>query len=218
MTPPDAPASTSSAARSFARSRTRIIARRPSTSRSSAGRFAPRTPRRCSRPTSSAGAGGLSLGLEQAGIQVVVGADHDTEALETHRHHIGGMAIDWDLGTPMSSSGSRSSSRDNQIDVLAGGPPCQPFSKAGRSGMRYLVREGLREPHDRGATSGAPTSRSSGSREPRAVIMENVPDMALDREMFILRSMVFELERSVTRSRSASSTLGGTAFRSSGSV
>ncbi len=30
--------------------------------------------------------------------------------------------------------------------------------------------------------------------QPRAVIMENVPDMALDREMFILRSMVFELE------------------------
>ena len=29
---------------------------------------------------------------------------------------------------------------------------------------------------------------------PRAVLMENVPDMALDREMFILRAMVHELE------------------------
>ena len=42
-----------------------------------------------SRPTCSAGAGGLSLGLEQAGMQVVLGADHDKEALETHRHHFG---------------------------------------------------------------------------------------------------------------------------------
>ena len=30
--------------------------------------------------------------------------------------------------------------------------------------------------------------------QPRAVVMENVPDMALDREMFILRAMVEELE------------------------
>ena len=30
---------------------------------------------------------------------------------------------------------------------------------------------------------------------PRAVVMENVPDMALDREMFILRSMTEELEQ-----------------------
>src|SRR4051812_8952510 len=44
------------------------------------------------------GAGGLGLGLEQAGIRVVIGADHDKEALETHRHHFGGMALDWDLG------------------------------------------------------------------------------------------------------------------------
>ncbi len=29
---------------------------------------------------------------------------------------------------------------------------------------------------------------------PAAVVMENVPDMALDREMFILRTMVHELE------------------------
>jgi hypothetical protein len=24
-------------------------------------------------------------------------ADHDAEALETHRHHMSGMAVDWDL-------------------------------------------------------------------------------------------------------------------------
>lgn len=140
------------------------------------------------------GAGGLSLGLEQAGIRVVVGADHDAEALETHRHHMGGMAIDWDLGDGEVVERVARLLLDNRIDVLAGGPPCQPFSKAGRSRMRFLVREGIREPHDRRRDLWRSYLEIVRLARPRAVIMENVPDMALDREMFILRSMVFELE------------------------
>ena len=96
-----------------------------------------------------AGAGGMSLGLEQAGMRVVIGADHDPEALETHRHHFGGIALDWDLGDPNVIERLAELMTAARVDVLAGGPPCQPFSKAGRWGMRHLVREGLREPHDR---------------------------------------------------------------------
>lgn len=140
------------------------------------------------------GAGGLSLGLEQSGVRVVLGADHDTEALETHRHHMGGMAIDWDLGDVDVVERVATLIRDNDIDILAGGPPCQPFSKAGRSGMRFLVRQGLREPHDRRRDLWRSYLEIVRLARPRAVIMENVPDMALDREMFILRSMVFDLE------------------------
>ena len=43
------------------------------------------------------GGGGLSLGLEAAGYRVVLAADQDAEAVETHRHHFGGLALDWDL-------------------------------------------------------------------------------------------------------------------------
>src|SRR6266567_3256972 len=46
------------------------------------------------------GAGGLSLGLEAAGYQAVLAADRDPEAVETHRHHFGGLTLDWDLGKP----------------------------------------------------------------------------------------------------------------------
>lgn len=141
------------------------------------------------------GAGGLSLGLEQAGIHVVLGADHDREALETHRHHVRGMAIDWDLGDADVIERVARVLRSNRIDVLAGGPPCQPFSKAGRSGMRHLVREGMRDPHDKRRDLWRSYLEVARLARPSAVIMENVPDMALDREMFILRSMVFELER-----------------------
>jgi DNA (cytosine-5)-methyltransferase 1 len=140
------------------------------------------------------GGGGMSLGLEQAGMKVVFGADFDSEALETHAHHFGGMSVAWDLGDPDRVVEVGQMLRSVNIDVLAGGPPCQPFSKAGRSGMRYLVQHGLREPHDKRRDLWESYLEIVRLAQPRAVIMENVPDMALDREMFILRSIVRRLE------------------------
>jgi len=140
------------------------------------------------------GAGGMSLGLEQAGMRVVFGADHDPDALETHAHHFGGMSVDWDLGDPERVQEVGETLRTIGIDVIAGGPPCQPFSKAGRSRMRYLVQHGVREPHDHRRDLWQSYVEIVELARPRAVIMENVPDMALDREMFILRSVVRRLE------------------------
>lgn len=141
------------------------------------------------------GAGGMSLGLEDAGLRVVFGADHDTEAIETHRHHFGGLAVDWDLGDPGVIDRVGELLRVARVDVIAGGPPCQPFSKAGRWGMRHLVREGKRESHDVRRDLWRSYLEIVRLAGPRAVIMENVPDMALDREMFILRSVVLSLEQ-----------------------
>jgi DNA (cytosine-5)-methyltransferase 1 len=140
------------------------------------------------------GAGGMSLGLEQTGMKVVFGADFDPDALETHAHHFGGMSVGWDLGDPERVDEVGRILRAVNIDVLAGGPPCQPFSKAGRSRMRYLVQHGLREPHDKRRDLWESYLEIVRLAKPRAVIMENVPDMALDREMFILRSIVRRLE------------------------
>ncbi len=127
-------------------------------------------------------------------MKVVFGADFDSEALQTHAHHFGGMSVGWDLGDPAKVEEVGRILRAINIDVLAGGPPCQPFSKAGRSGMRYLVQHGLREPHDRRRDLWQSYLEIVRLAKPRAVIMENVPDMALDREMFILRSIVRRLE------------------------
>src|SRR5690349_9989793 len=44
------------------------------------------------------GAGGLSLGLHEAGVEVVLAVDHDEEARLTHAHHFPGVTVDWDLG------------------------------------------------------------------------------------------------------------------------
>ena len=41
--------------------------------------------------------GGLSLGLEEAGFEVILGVDLDEYAVETHRAHFGGVSLRADL-------------------------------------------------------------------------------------------------------------------------
>ncbi|MGV1004865.1 MAG: DNA cytosine methyltransferase [Candidatus Nanopelagicales bacterium] len=141
------------------------------------------------------GAGGLSLGLERAGYKVVFGADHDPSAIRTHSHHFGGMSVDWDLSDALAINNVANICRAAEVDLIAGGPPCQPFSKAGRSGIRHRVETGQRDPYDERRDLWRSFLEIVQLVRPRAVVMENVPDMALDREMFILRSIVEELEQ-----------------------
>ncbi|WP_448638644.1 DNA (cytosine-5-)-methyltransferase [Geodermatophilus sp. URMC 63] len=141
-----------------------------------------------------AGAGGLSLGLTKAGFVNVVGVDHYTEAVETHGHHFPGLSLNWDLADADRVERLSELLKAIRVDVIAGGPPCQPFSKAGRSKIRHRVRNGLRDPKDERRNLWRSFLEVIERVRPPAVLMENVPDMALDREMFILRSMVEELE------------------------
>jgi site-specific DNA-cytosine methylase len=99
-----------------------------------------------------AGAGGLSLGLQRAGFDVL-GIELDADAIETHRRHVG----------PCDKADLRTYHPDDRRDLTAGGVPCQPFSAAGLGlGLddpRYLVPDFLR------------IAREAGSR---AVMLENV--------------------------------------------
>jgi DNA (cytosine-5)-methyltransferase 1 len=141
------------------------------------------------------GAGGLSLGLQEAGFHVILAADHYPEAVETHRHHFPGLTVDWDLAGVAEIESLASLIVRAGIDLVTGGPPCQPFSKAGRSMIRYRVHNGLRDPHDERRDLWRSFLEIVRLSRPAAVLMENVPDMALDKEMFILRNMVEELEQ-----------------------
>ena len=79
------------------------------------------------------GAGGMSLGLEEAGFRVVLGVDHDSFAVETHRHHFAGMSMEEDMANPATVADIAKLLKRNKVELLAGGPPCQPFSRrAGR--------------------------------------------------------------------------------------
>lgn len=140
------------------------------------------------------GAGGLSLGLSNAGFDVILAVDHDEEALQTHRAHHPGLSVNWDLGDEDVVERVAQLVIDCDVTVVAGGPPCQPFSRAGRSMMRELVRSGRRPAHDHRRDMWESFLGVIEQAQPPAVIMENVPDMALDRGMVILRAMIERLE------------------------
>ena len=142
-----------------------------------------------------AGAGGLSEGLGQAGIEVVLGVDHYDYAVQTHAHRFPGLSTAWDLATAENVKRVADLMTEAGIEVLAGGPPCQPFSKAGRAGIRHLVEKGERDPEDERRHLWRAYLEVVQLARPKAVLMENVPDIALDDEMFIVRSMVTELEQ-----------------------
>lgn len=135
------------------------------------------------------GCGGLSLGLEQSGYSVILAVDTDPWALETHRHNIPGVALDLDLSEPERVDSLIRLLAGIPIDLVAGGPPCQPFSRAGRSKLRSLVRDGTRPAEDGRAELWQSFLAIVEQLRPAAVMLENVPDMALGEDLSILRAM-----------------------------
>lgn len=98
-----------------------------------------------------AGAGGLSLGLQRAGFDVL-GVEIDADACATHRANVGACEqasiVDWHP--------------PRAADLVGGGVPCQGYSVAGKRGGSEMWREVIRI----GAEAGA-----------RALIIENVRGM-----------------------------------------
>lgn len=140
------------------------------------------------------GAGGLSTGVEAAGWSVAAAVDHDARALETHRHNFPGLALDLDLGEQGARDTFVKLFRDIPVDLVAGGPPCQPFSRAGRSKIRSLVDAGTRDAMDHRRELWSAFLEVALRLKPRAILMENVPDMALGDDFRVIRIMVDALE------------------------
>ena len=124
------------------------------------------------------GAGGLSLGLERAGFEMVLGADSEPVAMETHGHNTGGLHWVGDLSDPTLLIEAMTAWGIAHVDLVAGGVPCQPFSRAGEARLNELAAAGLRDEVD--PRAGLWQSFLSFVRflEPRAVLVENVPDLA----------------------------------------
>lgn len=113
-----------------------------------------------------AGAGGLALGAARAGFEHALLVDRDPAACETLRTNIGrgaleGLVAEADVAT------CEFSPHAGRIDVIFGGPPCQPFSIGGGHAGGADPRDGF---------PGA--ARAVAAVRPRAFLFENVRGLA----------------------------------------
>ncbi|MDP2779035.1 DNA cytosine methyltransferase [Devosia sp.] len=127
-----------------------------------------------------AGCGGFSLGLSQAGLKGKFAIERDPMAFETFsanfiENQSSSVAFEWpkwlakqawDIEHLLAQHKDELAKLRGAIDVLAGGPPCQGFSFAGRrveDDPRNLLFEKYVEVVD--------------ALQPQALIVENVPGM-----------------------------------------
>lgn len=75
-----------------------------------------------------AGCGGLSLGFQQAGFDVVAAFDYWDPAINVYRKNFAHPIIKLDISTVT----DYSIISDYKPDMIIGGPPCQDFSSAGK--------------------------------------------------------------------------------------
>ena len=142
------------------------------------------------------GAGGLSLGLHRAGFEVVLACDIRPDSIATHRHHFGGCSEQCDLSDPeVLAQLCRQLNAGGEVALVAGGPPCQPFSR----NIRWRKHDDdVIEQHQ---------ELNEGRRElwesfltvvegvmPRAFLMENVPDIAQTGDQEVFRGIVSRAE------------------------
>lgn len=112
-----------------------------------------------------AGAGGQAIGLEAAGFDCIAAVELDRHACETLRLN----RPDWNVieGDVRDVDGKP---YRGQVDLLAGGVPCPPFSVAGKQlggdDERDLFPEAL---------------RLAAEMQPRAIMLENVPGLASEK-------------------------------------
>lgn len=112
------------------------------------------------------GCGGLSLGFEEAGYNVLLGIDIWEDALKTYAYnhkHSKTLCADMSI---LRGEDVKDIIGDNSVDVIIGGPPCQGFSIAGKrivNDDRNKLYKGF--------------VRMVEYFKPKAFVMENVPNI-----------------------------------------
>lgn len=123
------------------------------------------------------GAGGLDYGFEAAGFRTAVALEFDGQCCETLRANRPCWAVIENDIHKVSTLEILNSGKlkPGEVDVLIGGPPCQPFSKSGY----WATGDTLRLGDPRASTLEA-YMRVVEEAQPRVFLLENVAGLAFD--------------------------------------
>lgn len=127
------------------------------------------------------GAGGMALGLREAGYDVRLAFDLDPAHVATYAHNLGDHAAILDASRV---SGAelleRAGLEAGELDLFSGGPPCQGFSKQRRGA------HALDDPRNRLVVDFA---RLTNETRPRAFLFENVAVFGQKRGVALVAEM-----------------------------
>jgi len=124
------------------------------------------------------GAGGLDLGLEEAGFQPTLCVEIDEDSRNTVSRNRSGwkLAEPGDIHQlPPDELLAQAGLKPRQLTLLAGGPPCQPFSKSGYWSTGDALR--LRDPRARTLNAYLDVVRAA---QPQVLLLENVKGLTYD--------------------------------------
>lgn len=125
------------------------------------------------------GPGGLSLGMKAAGVEPIVSVEKNKDAVATYAAHTGGAEHFCSDIRKIPFDRYRS-----RVDLVYGGPPCQPFSTGG-------LRQGTAD-----ARNMFPEFiRALEEAKPAAFLAENVPGLATANRVQYLGELIHAFER-----------------------
>jgi DNA (cytosine-5)-methyltransferase 1 len=133
-----------------------------------------------------AGAGGLSLGFEQAGFNIVCAVEIDPVHCATHKFNFPNCAILPKSVSCTTGENIRSAAGlaiDQEIDIIIGGPPCQGFSKIGKRSLddpRNLLAKDF--------------IRLVSELKPKYFLLENVKGLTHGPQLKFLGEIIAEFE------------------------
>lgn len=120
------------------------------------------------------GAGGLDYGFEAAGFRTAVALEFDRDACDTLRQSRAWEVIERSVfEVPTPELLERGGLRRGDVDILIGGPPCQPFSKSG-----YWAKGDTKRLEDPRSDTLSAYLRVLEEAVPRSFLLENVEGLA----------------------------------------
>lgn len=133
------------------------------------------------------GCGGMSLGFQSAGCEILAGIELEEIRAKTHARNFHGrdsaaqqrhgQGLDVTALDPVQTLRDLNPELPPEVDILVGGPPCQAYARVGRAKLREIAQRPDAYQHDPRGQLYAAYVRWVEALQPVAVVMENVPDI-----------------------------------------